>query len=337
MDRTLYRCFVGAALLMCVSLIGAPIWDWWYYGHSAQSLGSAGPLATIVSPPPLPTPDPQGAAIGANADGHESPVPVSGNSGVESRAPALQRDAPVPTSAPMSPSQKTKRSVGRPADLSGAVEMPSDPKKPETPPTGNRAIPSPQVAGWLAVGLTGGARPPGTHDPAGTGQDHIEHDTVPETDHVPSTEGTSTNDDETPEALRLSLIPSRPAVSRGEIVSVRVVLTDARQITSVPFNVRFNPEVLEYLGAEAGPAFRSSSLQPVLLASVNPSRPGDLAVGLALIGSSGTYTGTGTLVVLQFRALSTGKSDLLFDGASVRGSTGEPLPAAIESSQVQVR
>jgi hypothetical protein len=120
-------------------------------------------------------------------------------------------------------------------------------------------------------------------------------------------------------------------------VWVRVALAGGHEVTSVPFHIRFDPGILDYLGARTGPALLASLLQPILLASVNPHRPGDLAVGLSLAGSSGTYSGSGTLMLLEFRALAPGQTELLFENASVRGATGEPLAARIEGCSVEVR
>lgn len=138
-------------------------------------------------------------------------------------------------------------------------------------------------------------------------------------------------------SLRLSLMPSHGEVSAGEIVSVQVVLSEADHVSSVPFHIRFNHEVLEYVGAKSGPAIVSRSLQPILLASVNPARPDDLGVGLALVRSSGRFSGSGTVVVLDFRALQAGHSDLMLEKASVRDAHGRPLTVQIESSTLAVR
>jgi hypothetical protein len=136
---------------------------------------------------------------------------------------------------------------------------------------------------------------------------------------------------------RLSLVPARPAVAAGDILRVQVVLTGGRDVSSVPLHVRFDPGVLEFLGAKEGAAFQSSSLQPILLAGVNPNRPGDVAVGLSLVESAGRFNGSGTLIVLEFRALQAGRSDLTLDRASVRGRTGQPLPVQFENTGVLVR
>jgi cohesin domain-containing protein len=133
------------------------------------------------------------------------------------------------------------------------------------------------------------------------------------------------------------VVPDRPAPSRGETFTVEVVLTGARDITSVPFHLQFDPGILQYLGARTGPALNGRSLQPIFLASVNPARPGDLAVGLSLVRTSGTFSGSGTILLLDFLALAAGRSDLLFDRASVRGPTSAPLPAEIVGAAAEVR
>src|SRR5207249_1032745 len=131
--------------------------------------------------------------------------------------------------------------------------------------------------------------------------------------------------------------PARRAMRRGATFAVQVMLTGARDITSVPFHLQFDPGILQYVGARTGPALNGRSLQPIFLASVNPGRPGDLAVGLSLVRSSGTFTGSGAVLVLDFRAVAAGRTDLQFDRASVRGPTSEALPAEIVGSTTEVR
>lgn len=136
---------------------------------------------------------------------------------------------------------------------------------------------------------------------------------------------------------QLSLVPAGKVVAPGQVVKVSVLLQEARGVTSIPFHVQFNPEVLQYVGAQEGNLFESSSLQPILMASVNPDRPGNLAVGLALIESSGLLNASGTILVLEFRALGIGQSDLSFDRASVRGPTSREMPLRLANAAIQVR
>ena len=47
-----------------------------------------------------------------------------------------------------------------------------------------------------------------------------------------------------------------------------------------------------------------------LVSWLRQRKPDDLAVGLALVRSSGRFSGSGTVVVLNFRALQAGQSEL---------------------------
>ncbi|HUD71739.1 MAG TPA: cohesin domain-containing protein [Dongiaceae bacterium] len=128
--------------------------------------------------------------------------------------------------------------------------------------------------------------------------------------------------------------PTAP-VGVGESFNVLVRVDSIDQMTSLPFHLSFDPGLLSFVSAQTGPAL--GALQPVLLASVNPNRPGDLAVGLSLIESSGTFSGAGDLVVLRFQAIASGRSDLAFDHATLRGPASEPVETRFTGASVIVR
>src|SRR5207247_4102038 len=190
--------------------------------------------------------------------------------------------------------------------------------------TAPRENPRPAVNQMASVGWVAGnvaPRPPSSPAPEPQVMD-ANHDQP-----SASTATATGSQDDLP--LRLTLAADRHAVSRGETFSVQVVLTGAREITSVPFHLQFDPGVLQYVGARTGPALNGRSLQPIFLASVNPGRPGDLAVGLSFVRSSGTFSGSGAILLIDFLALGRGRSDLHFDRATVRGPTSEPLTAEV--------
>ena len=209
----------------------------------------------------------------------------------------------------------------------------------ETRTPGVTTVAEPAPAGGVMILQPGGpGEPPaGNEDPAPANSEEPERDTgsngggrgVDETTAVPPDVPGS-------DIPRLTMVPAHDALSPGETLLVEVVLSDAREITSVPFHVSFDPEVLEFVSAKPGPVFDDPARRPLLLANVNARRPGDLSVGLALLEQSGTYSGSGSLVTLEFRAIDRGESPLLFERASVRGPTSAPLPARIEGSFVLV-
>jgi len=154
------------------------------------------------------------------------------------------------------------------------------------------------------------------------------------TEEPPSSSGYDNSEGGVP---HLSLVPSETHLTTGEILRVTVSLSEAHGVSSVPFHLSFNPAVLEFLSARVGPAFMGTSLQPILLAGVSPSRPGDLAVGLALVGASGLLDRGGGLVVLEFQARQAGQADLSFDRTSVRGPFSQELPVEVQGAAVEVR
>lgn len=128
--------------------------------------------------------------------------------------------------------------------------------------------------------------------------------------------------------------PASP-VDIGQQFDVVVRVDSVEQMTSLPFHVIFDAGLLAFVSAQNGPAL--GALQPVLLASVNPNRPGDLAVGLSLIESAGTFSGAGALIVLRFQALASGRSDLHFAHATLRGAASEPIDTRFTGGSVVVR
>jgi hypothetical protein len=139
------------------------------------------------------------------------------------------------------------------------------------------------------------------------------------------------------ETPRVVLVPVRNDLSAGQTFVVKVALIGGRNVSSVPFHLTFNPDVLQFVGAREGLAFHATSLSPLLLAGVNPDRPGDLAVGLSLLRSAGLLSATGDLLELEFMAVGPGESDLGFERASLRGARGETLPAEFLPASVTVR
>jgi hypothetical protein len=128
--------------------------------------------------------------------------------------------------------------------------------------------------------------------------------------------------------------PTAP-VGVGDSFDVMVRVDSVERMTSLPFHVIFDAGLLSFVSAQTGPAL--GGLQPVLLASVNPNRPGDLAVGLSLIESSGTFSGSGNLIVLRFQAIASGRSDLAFGHATLRGPASEPVETQFNGGSIQVR
>lgn len=138
----------------------------------------------------------------------------------------------------------------------------------------------------------------------------------------------------TPPVVTLALDATE--LSPGESLVAVVQITGAVSISSVPFHLRFDPSVLEFIDSQVGAALDRDH-EAILLASVNPNRPGDLAVGLSLVESSGLFSGSGDLLRLRFRAVAAGESTLEFVRATVRDATSQPQEARFETASIKVR
>lgn len=136
-----------------------------------------------------------------------------------------------------------------------------------------------------------------------------------------------------PSIISLRAEPEEPQF--GDSLTVSLLIEGARGVTSLPFHLLFQPDILEFTSSEIGPAV-PGSLQPILLASVNPNRPGDLAVGLSFVESAGSYTGGGVVLILHFRSVGAGITALEFDRASLRGPTSHPLEARFQNLSLTV-
>lgn len=132
----------------------------------------------------------------------------------------------------------------------------------------------------------------------------------------------------------VSALVSTPDVAPSDTILVTIRIEDADRMTSLPFHLGFDPAVIEFVGSRTAPTL--AALEPILLASVSPNRPGDVAVGLSLVEMAGVFTGTGDLVTLEFRAVAPGHSGLTFSRATLRGARSEAVEARFADGGVTV-
>ncbi len=102
----------------------------------------------------------------------------------------------------------------------------------------------------------------------------------------------------------------------------------------MPFHLRFNPQVLQFVPpALEGGFLNSDGTNTVFLAS---DTGGEIVVGLSRLGGGQGATGTGNLASFQFLAIAEGDAGLAFTGASVKDPQAKNLPAAFSVVSVRV-
>jgi len=354
MSRLVYRAGLAMAFVMATALIGAPIWD-----HLRYRTGS-GEAVDFSRPPGRPAaapPDGSLVGTGASQDRPDSAVtaPARGGAGSVSAPPVAKHDThgtALVASGPAAAFRSTAEAlVGTSRHADSVVPSPgrqarqakSDSRAPTRSgirPGSGSSENAPVRAASTAPGLFASVvplgvawssppAPPTPHDGEETSGASDDGDAEAAPGNQTPTHGTDT-------PTSVTLLPDRPAVSRGGTVRIKVAVAGSDPVSSLPFHLLFDPDVLEFVGVEEGPALQGASPQPILLASVNPNRPGDLAVGLALLEAAGSLTGSGSVMTLEFRALGSGQTTMAFDRASLHGPTGESLPAAFVSSEILV-
>jgi hypothetical protein len=134
----------------------------------------------------------------------------------------------------------------------------------------------------------------------------------------------------------IRLVPSSPSYRVGDRVNVEVRIENATNVGSVPFHLRYNRQVLEFIPpAIQGPFLSSDGANTVFLATDAPGG-GEIVVGLSRLGSGEGASGSGTLATFQFQAINPGDCGFAWSGASVKDPQARNAPASFLSTAVGV-
>jgi len=132
------------------------------------------------------------------------------------------------------------------------------------------------------------------------------------------------------------LVPSLTSYRVGDRVSIEVRIENATNVGSVPFHLRYNRQVLEFVPpAIQGPFLNSDGANSVFLAT-DSGGGGEVVVGLSRLGGGEGVSGAGTLATFQFQAINPGDSGFAWVGASVKDPQARNLPANFLLSPVAV-
>jgi general secretion pathway protein D len=132
------------------------------------------------------------------------------------------------------------------------------------------------------------------------------------------------------------LIPSKATYSVGETVDLQVFVQNGSNIGSVPFHLRYNPQVLQYVPpAIKGPFLEMDGVEAMVLAN-EASGGGEVVVGASRLGGGQGVSGSGVLATFRFLAVGPGDAGFVFTGASVKDSQARNLPASFTVVAVRV-
>ncbi len=132
------------------------------------------------------------------------------------------------------------------------------------------------------------------------------------------------------------MVPSAPSYRVGDRVTVEVRIENATNVGSVPFHLRYNRQVLEFVPpADQGPFLRSDGTNTVFLAN-DSGGGGEVVVGLSRLGGGDGMSGAGTLATFQFQAINPGDCGFGWTGASVKDPQARNVPASFLAAPVAV-
>jgi general secretion pathway protein D len=142
------------------------------------------------------------------------------------------------------------------------------------------------------------------------------------------------NAPQTPATVRL--VPSAPSYRVGDRVTVEVRIDNATNVGSVPFHLKYNRQVLEFVppGVQ-GPFLNSDGANTAFLA-MDSQGGGEIVVGYSRLGGGDGMSGAGTLATFQFQAINPGDCGFSWVGASVKDPQARNLPASFLVAPVPV-
>jgi len=133
------------------------------------------------------------------------------------------------------------------------------------------------------------------------------------------------------------LVAPRSSYRVGENVTLQVQIVGAQSVGSVPFHLRYNPQVFSYLAPASEGDFLSSDGTSTVFAASEVQGGGEIVVGLSRVGAANGANGSGLLATFQFVAKAPGSGTFSFTGASVRDPTASILPSSFTTAAVSVQ
>jgi general secretion pathway protein D len=131
------------------------------------------------------------------------------------------------------------------------------------------------------------------------------------------------------------LVSPKSSYTGGETLTLQVQIIGGQNVGSVPFHLRFNPAVLEFVGAVEGDFLRQDG-SPTTFVANEVQGAGEVVVGASRVGSGQGASGSGILATFQFRAKTPGSCTFSFTGATVRDPNANNLPCSFTTAIISV-
>ncbi len=134
--------------------------------------------------------------------------------------------------------------------------------------------------------------------------------------------------------VNFTVVPPSSNQAVGSTFQVAVMLNNARDVFSVPLQLKFNPAVLQLVNVDSGDLL---SRDGQLASLVHRDDNGLVAISTSRPPNTAGVSGQGSLCTLTFKAVAAGDSDLTLVKVGAVNSTQANLPAVGSQAVVHVK
>ncbi len=135
--------------------------------------------------------------------------------------------------------------------------------------------------------------------------------------------------------LMLSVVPPNPTQAVGSTFQVAVLLSNAHDVSSVPLQVQFNPQVLSLVNVDSGEMLSRDGQAVAMTHSEKGS--GLVAINAARPPNATGVNGQGTVCMLTFKANAAGDSNIALVKVGATDSSQGSLPAVGSQAMVHIQ
>jgi general secretion pathway protein D len=135
---------------------------------------------------------------------------------------------------------------------------------------------------------------------------------------------------------RMTLYPPEYQGTKERDIQVRINLTSEKDIQNMSLNLSFDPQILELTEIRKGAVIQSMGENPSFLENTD-NNSGLCTIGFTSPDMASGFKGSGILVTLIFRPVTTGECSISVSGYSCFSTTGESLELETNSSQITIR
>ncbi len=185
----------------------------------------------------------------------------------------------------------------------------------------------------LATRSTGSIQNTSQNRPSGKDRSRYAPPSIPGDISPPATRRSRRYDAETVIHIDPEL---KTVTSVGETFTVQVKINNGSDVFAVPFDIGYDPDILEVIGLHEGSYLKKDGGQTTFLTSIDKNK-GKIRLGLTRLGKLGGINGSGTLASIAFKVLKNRPTSLSLVNGKPMDSKLNVLPAKFVRGQIKVQ